>query len=77
MPNVGLVRLQDQETGDVVMLDTSSKRNRDQFAQLIRKQRQDSDTWFRSARLNPIYLQTGDDLVEPLLKYFHRREGHA
>jgi uncharacterized protein (DUF58 family) len=77
MPNVGLVRLQDQETGDVVMLDTSSKRNRDQFAQLIRKQRQDRDTWFRSARLNPIYLQTGDDLVEPLLKYFHRREGHA
>ena len=77
MPNVGLVRLLDQETGETVMLDTSSKRNRDQFAKLISKQRQDRDMWFRSARLHPIYLQTGDDLVEPLLKYFHRREGYV
>ena len=33
MPNVGLVRLQDAETGEVITLDTASRKNRELFSQ--------------------------------------------
>jgi uncharacterized protein (DUF58 family) len=74
MPNVGLVRLQDFETGEAVMLDTSSRRNRELFRELHQQQSDARDAMFRRLRLDPIHLETGRDLVEPLRRYFHRRE---
>ena len=74
MPNVGLVRLQDSESGAIVVLDTASRKNRLLFTQLYRQQSDARDAMFRRQRLAPIHLQTGHDLVEPLRKYFHQRE---
>lgn len=74
MPNVGLVRLQDAETGEVIALDTASRKNREMFHSLFCRQSEARDSMFRRCRLRPIHLQTGGDLVEPLLKYFHQRE---
>lgn len=74
MPNVGLLRLQDSETGDVVMLDTASRKNRELFRRLHQQQSVARDAMFRRLRLDPIHLETGRDLVEPLRRYFHRRE---
>lgn len=74
MPNVGLVRLQDEETGEVIMLDTASRKNRKLFAAMYKKQAADRDNMFRRMQLDPIYLETGRDLVEPLRRYFHKRE---
>lgn len=74
MPNVGLVRLRDEETGETITLDTSSGRNRERYAQLYRQQSDERDSMFRRLRLLPIHLETGRDLVEPLHKYFYARE---
>lgn len=77
MPNVGLVRLQDEETGEVVTLDTASRRNRARYAELYRLQNDSREHLFRRLRLMPIHLETGSDIVEPLHKYFHQRENRA
>lgn len=74
MPNVGLVRLQDMETGEVLLLDTASAKNRKLFSRLYQQQRQARDNLFRSLRLQPMHLETGRDLVDPLRRYFHQRE---
>jgi uncharacterized protein (DUF58 family) len=74
MPNVGLIRLQDDETGEVITLDTGSRRNRKRFAALYRQQTAARDNLFRRLRLEPIHLSTGCDIVEPLRRYFHYRE---
>lgn len=74
MPNVGLVRLQDSETGKVVTLDTASRRNRQRYASLYRQLSDERDNLFRRLRLTPIHLETGSDIVEPLVRYFHNRE---
>ncbi len=74
MPNVGLLRLQDAETGEVVLLDTSSRAARQRYAQGQRQQSAARDQLFRRLRLTPIHLQTGGDVVEPLRRYFHQRE---
>jgi uncharacterized protein (DUF58 family) len=77
MPNVGLVRLQDEETGEIVTLDTGSPKTRELFASLYRHQSEARDRLFHRSKLTPIHLETGCDIVEPLLKYFHKRESRA
>ena len=74
MPNVGLVRLQDAETGDVVTLDTSSRKNRELYRKLQRQQSEQRDSMFRRLKLQPIHVRTGQDPVEPIRRYFHKRE---
>ena len=74
MPNVGLVRLQDGETGDVITLDTASRKNRQLFAELYRRHTESRDAMFRRQRLEPLHLETGRDPVDPLRRYFHKRE---
>ena len=74
MPNIGLVRLQDSETGDVVSIDTASKQNRQKFAEMYQQKTTERDAMLRRLKMEPIHLTTGNDLVEPLRRYFHKRE---
>lgn len=74
MPNVGLVRLQDPETGRVVSLDTSSRRHRSAYEAAMRRAAEDRDGQFKRLRLQPIHVRTGEDFVEPLQRFFRRRE---
>ncbi len=74
LPNMGLVRLQDEESGEIITVDTSSRKNRELFSQLFEMQNSDLDSMFKRLRLTPIHLQTGQDIVEPLRRYFHKRE---
>ena len=74
IPNVGLVRLQDAETGEIITLDTASRKNRELFAKLQQQQSQERDAMFRRLKLQPIHVTTGQDPVEPIRRYFHKRE---
>ena len=74
MPNVGLVRLEDGETGETITFDTSSRKNRKRFADQYKQQSGARDDMFRRLRMTPIHLETGCDIVEPLRGYFHQRE---
>ena len=74
MPNVGLIRLQDEETGEVITIDTASRKNRLAYAEAYRQQMVERDNMLRRLRLTPIHLETGCDIVQPLHRYFHQRE---
>lgn len=76
MPNVGLVRLRDAETGKMVVLDTFSRANRRAYEEFARRQAAEGDALFRSLQLEPIHIYTGEDFVEPLRTFFHKREMH-
>ena len=75
IPDVGLVRLQDAETGEVVMLDTARRKNRDLYQQLGSQQAEKRDAALRRLEMEPIHLVAGEDLVRPLRRYFDVREG--
>lgn len=77
VPNVGLVRLQDAESGEVVMFDTASRRNRERFRKIGLQQAEARDAMFRRLKMEPVHLTTGQDLVDPLRRYFNRREGRS
>jgi uncharacterized protein (DUF58 family) len=74
IPPVGLLRLRDAESGRVVVLDSSSRRHRRQFAEAQRRQAEARETMFRRMKLEAISFRTGEDFVHPLQRYFYRRE---
>jgi uncharacterized protein (DUF58 family) len=76
MPKLGLVRLRDAETGKMVAFDTFSRANRRAYEELRRRQAAERDELFRKLQLDPIHIYTGEDFIEPLKRFFHRRELH-
>lgn len=74
LPNVGLLRLRDAETGKMIAIDSSSRRHRQAYESMMRDKAEARDGMLRRLRLQPIRISTGEDYVEPLQRFFHRRE---
>ncbi len=74
IPNVGLIRLRNAETGKRVVFDSASRKNREQFEKIARESAAKRDQFFRRLKLTPVQLWTGQDFVEPLVKFFRSRE---
>ena len=74
MPNIGLVKLADAETGAERWIDTSSKRVRTQMI-FDRKEREKlRNSIFIKSRLDRIEVTAGSDYIQPLVQFFRRRE---
>ena len=74
MPNVGLIRLEDAETGEIVMIDTSSQNVRKEYEKLGNAQKSRLRDLFRSIRVDHVEIYTGKDYLLDLLKFFRTRE---
>ncbi|MFQ5490187.1 MAG: DUF58 domain-containing protein [Phycisphaerae bacterium] len=73
LPDVGIVELQDTESGRWVTVDTSSRRLRERFSADVRAAAQQRRQMFRRMDAETIELVGGESFVEPLQRYFHRR----
>lgn len=74
LPAMGMVKLTDAETGEERWIDTSDKRTRFLFEQLLQRQAQNRKSLFVSSRLDSIEIQTGQDYIKPLVQFFRLRE---
>ena len=74
LPNVGLVTLQDAETGELVVVDTRSARVRDGFARHGSDHRARHDFLLRSLKIDELAIETGKDYVHQLQHFFRMRE---
>jgi uncharacterized protein (DUF58 family) len=74
LPDVGIVALEDAETGEVIELDTASRAVRKRFKELssARSQRLVSD--FRSEGIDTLQLQTNAAYMPALQRFFKTRE---
>jgi uncharacterized protein (DUF58 family) len=74
LPNVGIVALEDAESGEVIELDTASRTVRKRFKELSleRSQRLVSD--FRSEGIDTLQLQTDSAYMPALQRFFKTRE---
>jgi uncharacterized protein (DUF58 family) len=76
LPRVGLLQLEDAETGQYVLLDTNSKSVRQEFARRAAQRRDDLQQIARSARVDVIEVSTEGGHLEALVRFFrlrHRR----
>lgn len=73
LPDVGLVELLDNETGECIVVDTSSPRWRNEYAQRARETTERLEKLFRRMNIDAVRLNTGESLVEPLNRFFASR----
>lgn len=73
LPAVGFVELYDPETGDLLEVDTRSRRFRQRFAQLAAARRTHLRDEFRRLRIDTLEVRTGESFVPALQSFFHRR----
>ncbi len=72
-PNVGLVALEDAETGQVKWVDTGSRQWRQEFAERVLELKLARDRVFRKAKVDRINVSTDRDYVLPLTNFFEQR----
>ena len=73
LPDVGLLRVADAETGALRWVDTSSRRTREAYAQWWQEQQQRMHDAFVHSRVDSVSIATGQDFVPVLLELFRRR----
>jgi uncharacterized protein (DUF58 family) len=74
LPDVGLVELEEAETGARYTVDTGSARVREAFARQAAAARQARDRMLRSADVDAIVVGTHRPYTEALLRFFRMRE---
>lgn len=74
LPRAGLLRLTDNESGQMQILDTSNKKVRRRYQALAAKRRQELAQLFKKQAIDHIPLVTDDDYVVDLVRFFRARE---
>jgi len=74
LPNVGILELEDAETGEKIQIDTKVRRVREAFQRLASEKAQQKSRMLRSANVDTINVFTDKPYIEPLLKFFRMRE---
>ena len=74
LPDLGLVPFKDAETGEVSLIDTSSKAIRDLFLKNQENKNQELQKLFPKCGVDVIDIYTGEDYVKPLINFFKNRE---
>jgi len=73
LPDVGIVELEDAETGDEVLLDTSDAETRRLFEESYLKEAADRAAMFRAIGVDTIDVTTAEPYVDPLMRFFRSR----
>ncbi len=73
IPPVGLIELEDAETGDRMLVDSFDPAFRQAFKAQARRSREQLLAQFRSMKVDCVPLSTGTPYVEPLVAFFEKR----
>lgn len=73
IPNVGLIRVKDNETGKMKVIDTSSKKVREGIKEAFELHNRRFKEIFRKCGLDTISIRTDQNYVKSLLKFFKSR----
>lgn len=74
LPQVGIVTLEDAETGEQIDINTSNRAVANAFAVLEEKRHAELSRVFRQRRIDVIALRTDRDYLVPLRSFFETRE---
>lgn len=74
LPNVGLMKVKDAETGNLLWIDTSSKDLRELYQYNCRKKENYLKDFFKKNGLDVAEIRTSEDYIKPLINLFKKRE---
>lgn len=74
IPDLGLIELQDPETGEVQVVDTSSKLFQEKMRKSFSFNNEMRDKFLKKAQIARVNISTRGDYVQPLLEFFRRKK---
>jgi uncharacterized protein (DUF58 family) len=77
LPNVGIITLEDAETGEQIEINTADRNTRTQFSDLAEQNAQDLTRTLRRNNIDAITLRTSEDYLPALRSFFRLREHRA
>jgi uncharacterized protein (DUF58 family) len=75
IPNVGLIELQDPETGELLLVDTASSKLRNAFKLQSEREQSELIRFFKRSGIDTIELSTGRPYIDDVRALFRRRAG--
>ena len=73
IPNVGMIELEDEETGEQILVDTSDKEFRESYHRLIFENDSQFESNMRRIKVDAISLMTEENYALPIKKFFKKR----
>ncbi len=73
-PDAGFVCLEDAETGERLLVDTRSRHVREAYEATVRDMQERRDALFRRMDTEVIDIRTDQSYVDPLVRFFRKRE---
>lgn len=73
LPDVGVVPLRDPESGEQIVVDTSSKTFRAAYREKIQERKQQIKTYLVRNKMDSIDVYTNQSYIRPLINFFKRR----
>jgi uncharacterized protein (DUF58 family) len=74
LPDMGLLVVEDAESGEQLFVDTHDRSFRKRFAAMAEKREEDLRTTFRQSGVDALELATDDDLVDSLMRFADLRK---
>jgi len=73
LPPIGLVELEDPETGEQVVVNTSDPDFRTEYRRITEGERRAQERIFRRSKVDLIDVRTGEGYLRPLMRFFKER----
>jgi uncharacterized protein (DUF58 family) len=74
LPNIGIITLEDAETGEQIEINTAERATRTRFGDLADEQAAALSRTLRRSNINAIALRTSEDYLPALRSFFKQRE---
>ncbi len=74
LPNIGIITLEDAETGEQIEINTRDASTRARFSHIAEAQQEELARTLRRNNIDSISLRTGDDYLPALRSFFKQRE---
>ena len=73
LPDVGLIELEDAESGETMVVDTRSEEARQLYTELNQRAHAERRQVFRTNQVDAIDIRTDESYVKPLIRFFRQR----
>ena len=77
LPDVGLIELEDAESGETMVVDTRSEEARQLYTELNQRADAERRQVFRANQVDAIDIRTDESYVKPLIRFFRQRAARS
>ncbi len=74
LPGIGLIEIEDEETGEQVLVDTANEGFRVRFKEIAESRNRKLSEVTGTLKIDLVEISTAEDWIKPILKFFKMRE---